>query len=71
MIDSVQIPFPDDNILIFIRIFGRNMLGPEGLILYFQQVLYPGILKPGGGGSKVKMLVGVLDLHVDDSTVVL
>ena len=69
MVDGAQVPLPDDHILIFIRILGRYMLGPESLILNFQQVLHPGVLKHGGSGSKVKMLVSVLDLHVDDCTV--
>lgn len=70
MIDCIEIAFPDDNELILEGIAFGDTLSAKGLILYLQQILYSGVLKHCCRGAKVKMLVGVLDLHVDNTSIV-
>ena len=49
----------------------RDPLGPESLILDFQEILHSRVFVHRGGGTEVEMFTGVLDLHVDDCPVVL
>ncbi len=71
MINGVEIPFADDDIFVFKGMILTDAFSTEGLVLDFQQVLNPFVFKHRGGRPKVKMLVGVLYLHVDNGSIVL
>ena len=71
MVDGVQVAFPHDHELVFERLLFRNALCPECLVLDFQQVLYSGVFVHRCNRPKVKVFMGVLDLHMNDCPIVL
>lgn len=70
-VDRVEIAFADYDIFILKGMVLRDPLGPESLIFDFQEVLHSRVFVHRGGGTEVKMFMGVLDLNVDDCPVVL
>lgn len=69
VVNGAKAALPDDDELVLERLPGGDALGAEGLVFDFQQVLYPGVFEHGCRRPKVKMFVGVLDLHVNDGSV--
>ena len=70
MVDGVQVPFPDYNVFVLEGVIGRNPFGSKGLILDFEQLTHPCVREHGCRRPKVKVFMGVLDLHMNDGSVV-
>ena len=70
MVDSVEISFSNNHKLILIGVFLRYSFSPKCLILDFQQIIYSGIRVHCSGRSKVKVFVSILDLDVNNCSVV-
>ena len=70
MVDRGEVAFANDDIFVLIRAVGRNALGPEGLVLDLQQILYSGVFEHGCRTPEIEVFVGIFDLHVDNGSVV-
>jgi hypothetical protein len=69
MVNGVQIALSDNHVIIFIGPVFRHFFGAESLVLDFEQGAHPWIREHCCGRPKVKVFTGVLDLHVNDGSV--
>lgn len=69
MIDGIEIAFAYNHVFVFKRFLVRHPFGAESLVLDSQKIPHSGVFEHCCRRPKIQVFMGVLDLHMNDGSV--